>query len=130
MNDYNTKWIFEGLGIEPNKDFHTDINSVLTCKMDENLNVFIKDDEGNYNCFNNPYILIGILKGDVKILKNKNIIKYIPTADVQKVKHGEWVYHYRLKKFVCLECGYETKHKSDFNYCPNCGAKMDKEREK
>lgn len=54
-------------------------------------------------------------------------IETAPTADVQEVKHGKWVYHYRLKKFVCLECGYETKHKPDFNYCPNCGAKMDKE---
>lgn len=54
-------------------------------------------------------------------------IKCVPIADVQEVRHGKWVYHYRLKKFVCLECGYETKHKPDFNYCPNCGARMDKE---
>ena len=57
----------------------------------------------------------------------KSDIDNIPTADVQEVKHGKWVYHYRLKKFVCLECGYETKHKPDFNYCGKCGAKMDKE---
>ena len=40
-------------------------------------------------------------------------------------KHGKWVYHYRLKKFVCLECGYEQKHKPEWKYCPNCGARMD-----
>lgn len=55
------------------------------------------------------------------------LVDMVSTADAQEVKHAKWVYHYRLKKFVCLECGYEVKHKPDFNYCPACGAKMDKE---
>lgn len=57
--------------------------------------------------------------------------KRAPAADVEEVRHGKWVYHYRLKKFVCLECGFEQKHKPEWKYCPNCGAKMDgKENEK
>ena len=48
-----------------------------------------------------------------------------PAADVQEVRHGKWVYHYRLKKFVCLECGFEARHKPEFKFCPACGAKMD-----
>lgn len=141
MNDYNTKWIFERLGIEPNEDFQTDIDPTLTCKIDENLEVFIKDDEGNYNCPGSPYTLIGILKGDIKILKNKNIkeeikkdaieyIEYIPTTDVQEVKHG----HYdRLD--LCSECRSAKPTKSNYDFIANyevrfcyfCGAKMDKE---
>lgn len=52
-------------------------------------------------------------------------IETIPAADVEEVRHGKWVYHYRLKRFVCLECGYEQKHKPEWKYCPNCGAIMD-----
>ena len=39
------------------------------------------------------------------------------------VKHGEWM----IKGYdvVCSECGYIKSARG--NYCPNCGAKMDKE---
>ena len=48
-----------------------------------------------------------------------------PTADVAEIKHGKWILikpaHYACS--VCNECvGGIT-----FNYCRNCGAKMDKE---
>ena len=46
----------------------------------------------------------------------------LPTADVQKVRHGEW------KQcddwFVCTNCGKITDYHIS-NYCPNCGVKMD-----
>ena len=70
-----------------------------------------------------------------------------PTADVVEVRHGAWMsaYEYALKigctderrleeakadkrwKF-CPFC--EQQVKWDFNYCPNCGAKMDGEIER
>lgn len=61
----------------------------------------------------------------------------IPAADVVAVKHGRWTekdnpeydcvmgltLHYHT--YICSECAGETvRH---FNYCPNCGAKMDLE---
>lgn len=60
-------------------------------------------------------------------------IKSIPAADVVEVRHGEWllkhvgVGHY----WECSVCHappniYITE---DTNYCPNCGARMDKEDE-
>lgn len=59
-----------------------------------------------------------------------------PTADVQEVKHGEWNVDYDCESVVlsCSLCDEKywieredelEKHKP--NYCPRCGAKMDKE---
>lgn len=72
--------------------------------------------------------------------KEENINQ--PTADVQEVRHGEWRGYttsayigsedeygdprYADRRFYrCSECRYGSVVKS--NFCPNCGAKMDKE---
>ena len=62
----------------------------------------------------------------------------IPTADVVEVRHGRWLttdaYPHHLYCSVC----YKTYAKNakwvneldlPTNYCPNCGARMDKEDE-
>lgn len=56
------------------------------------------------------------------------IISNQPTADVQEVRHGKWrkVQNYAL----CTCCKHEVNWCNDdylSPYCPNCGAKMDKE---
>ena len=62
----------------------------------------------------------------------------LPTADVAEVRHGKWViekkmFPYIYPKWSCSECGEETTEttgwgtKPRYNYCPNCGAIMDKE---
>ena len=62
-------------------------------------------------------------------------ISYFPAADVAQVVHGRW----RKSKegvcgdylFVCSACGADYWESPSFykqaHYCPNCGAKMDKE---
>ena len=63
-------------------------------------------------------------------------VKYMPTADVAEVKHGEWREHFAFGcwHYDCPFCedGYAMKEKDNTppNYCQNCGAKMDREREK
>ena len=54
-------------------------------------------------------------------------INDLPSADVAPVVHSEWIYH--MSFGVCKKCGYEYEWKGTDakNYCPNCGAKMDKE---
>ena len=59
----------------------------------------------------------------------------IPTADVAEVRHGRWEKQSGL--YSCSECGMTCPYdvQADVieywacNYCPNCGAKMDKEKE-
>ena len=50
-------------------------------------------------------------------------------ADVASVVHGRWIEDHDYLK--CTECGVMVKWDftffdiGDWNYCPNCGAKMD-----
>ena len=71
-------------------------------------------------------------------------IRKQPTADVQEVRHGKNITKkYPTDEFICSECGHmnedctETKYNDDgdyyyiceyeYKFCPECGAKMDKE---
>lgn len=49
-----------------------------------------------------------------------------PAADVAPVVHGRWVSKNEWT-FVCSNCDYVDAYPFDdrYNYCPNCGAKMD-----
>ena len=55
----------------------------------------------------------------------------------EPVRHGKWIYGNDFHWYTasCNKCGYQrrTDIKADrwnqWNYCPNCGAKMDKRKE-
>ena len=48
----------------------------------------------------------------------------IPAAKVVPVRHGHWIECNYGLTFECSECKYPTEY-SLTDYCPNCGAKMD-----
>ena len=55
-----------------------------------------------------------------------------PTIDAEPVRHGKWIEE--IGMFMCSECGdawssSDAKMIFGFNYCPNCGAKMESEHE-
>lgn len=65
-----------------------------------------------------------------------NVLRNIPSADVQPVKHGKWEEEDTMPYdnfVVCSECGMNlspqnyTKEEwqESFKYCPCCGARMD-----
>lgn len=54
-------------------------------------------------------------------------IKGVPAAEVAPVVHGRWEYHRCIRKYECNLCLHYVKPGTDRNFCPNCGAKMDKE---
>ena len=60
-------------------------------------------------------------------------IKSIPTADVAPVVHGRWIEDHDYIK--CPVCGVMVMQDfvffdlGEWNYCPNCGARMDEEEE-
>lgn len=53
--------------------------------------------------------------------------EYTPAADVAPVVHGRWVHTkapFMNECEDCSVCGYRTVWGHRYNYCPNCGAKM------
>ena len=60
-----------------------------------------------------------------------DLLDNFPAADVDPVRHGEWEPSDKHKGYVscsiCHDCYVEPEWVSDlkWNYCPNCGAKMD-----
>ena len=69
-------------------------------------------------------------------------IEAAPIVDAVEVVHGRWIekwgsydkgfYISRKVWYECSHCGMKTNYRDecfekevDYNYCPNCGAKMD-----
>lgn len=59
-------------------------------------------------------------------------IARFPAADVVPVVHGRWVscfedWRKQIEGDKCSECGFEHYGTNirNYNYCPNCGARMD-----
>lgn len=62
--------------------------------------------------------------------------KRLIAADVQEVRHGKWIYDgsdIGWANYKCSSCGEcfvleaGTPQENEYNFCPHCGAKMDKE---
>lgn len=51
----------------------------------------------------------------------------LPAVDVAPVRHGRWLYHTLIDGHIHAECSECHKVRIIDNFCPNCGAKMDKE---
>lgn len=61
----------------------------------------------------------------------RQIAHDMDAADVHPVRHGRWENSKAAFGEMCSECKFVVWWDDDgphkFNYCPNCGAKMDKE---
>ena len=59
------------------------------------------------------------------------ILNQFPSADVAPVRHGRWVSVPHKLARVCSVCNRDEPYKfadidaDVYDYCPNCGAKMD-----
>ena len=67
------------------------------------------------------------------LLRVKSMVSKAPTSDVAPVIHGKWIdgaedFTCGNRDAECSICGCYISWNGcdeDFNYCPNCGAKMD-----
>lgn len=96
--------------------------------------VVIENIDGWLNCVGN--VMIG--KGHPYTWVLMGCIEDAPTIEAEPVKHGRWVEkpldNFRKVEVQCSMCGWRGVDNydsyvdiCDFNYCPNCGAKMDAE---
>lgn len=109
----------------------------LAIENGENKAMLIFDDNVLYQL----YILLknrGEMKGLIPIYNKLEpiTVKIANDTDVAEIVHGKWVYNTDdfTPKYRCSVCGYnkpivsgENITQEPKNYCPNCGAKMDKE---
>ena len=71
------------------------------------------------------YVLKDCLNSTDKGMFTVGIMQAIdeqPTIDAEPVHHGKWVIE--DGHVCCSECGEISK---EYNYCPYCGARMDKD---
>ena len=77
-----------------------------------------------------------IQESAIKLVETtRDYIASFPTADVVEVRHGRWEDKTNIsraeveQRVDCSVCGqiFWTTAVLSFNYCPNCGARMDKE---
>lgn len=60
-------------------------------------------------------------------------IESLKSADVVQVRHGRWKYrgvcgikdNITIRRYKCSECREDIVCDCPYNFCPNCGAKMD-----
>lgn len=73
--------------------------------------------------------------GGCEYMNCMDIIEDYPSEDVQIIVHAKWkkvTHQPTSKNFICSACyglttmAYECTY-GYYRYCPNCGAKMDKE---
>ena len=68
---------------------------------------------------------------DAITMSGVKILNQFPAADVAPVRHGRWVSVPHKLSRVCSVCNRDEPYKfadidaDVYNYCPNCGAKMD-----
>lgn len=59
-------------------------------------------------------------------------VKAQPTVEAEPVRHGKWTRENNYSAWKCSECGCKVNRANplkgniwNYNYCPNCGAKME-----
>ena len=66
---------------------------------------------------------------DAITMNGVKILNQFPSSDVEPVKHGRWIEKDKYTFGVMYDCSICGDRILDnghsWNYCPNCGAKMD-----
>lgn len=78
-----------------------------------------------------PWDVDGV--GEIPVI-TKEEIDEMPTVDAVPVRHGKWIYYYRIEQGRALRCSeckmvFWVGDGREGNFCPNCGAMMDERKE-
>ena len=70
--------------------------------------------------------VIDAIKGEIEINGYSHVVdvlKQLPSAEPER-KTGRWIDGSIPTYAACSECGYPERYADENNYCPNCGARM------
>ena len=110
--------------------------SLISKQIDE-LRAYAKDRKGELaKLINDAADTIEMLSAKIQVVIEKE-----PGEDVQPVVHAHWIPDESetgegSNTYKCSACGeiqvliYGTPKENGWNYCPNCGAKMDEGKER
>lgn len=88
-------------------------------KREETARQWVLDTPSSFNGNPNPAaIRYAAILGERTTMMH--MIFDAPAADVAQVRHGRWLKH---ACYVCSVCG--VANNDEYDFCPNCGAKMD-----
>ena len=119
--------------------FKNDIDMMMTLETINNATTidavpldgsFLKMSRGDYLIYNRHWLYEHF---DMEMEIERSAMKsmgYEPAIkDAEPVRHGKWIpimgLNRQNEKFICSECICQFDYK--FNFCPNCGARMDAE---
>lgn len=54
-------------------------------------------------------------------------IENAPVEDVVEIKHAEWLLFSCWSCWYCSNCGFTQGYGDEWEWCPNCGSRMDLE---
>ncbi len=80
------------------------------------------------------YVVDGYAESRDDFEEYTKMVQTAPTIDAVSVVHGEWIFRREFVEdtpftgYRCSNCNY-WQGMGAWNFCPNCGAKMDGERE-
>ena len=65
--------------------------------------------------------------------ETQNRVRELPTADVQPITHGKWIYVGSVRSWDEIKCSacnsaFSTEDRDlilNWDFCPHCGARMD-----
>ena len=67
----------------------------------------------------------------INLLDATDGIERVPAVEAETVRRGKWekrtywIGSFGENQMVCSECGKKYGFHAPYNYCPNCGAKME-----
>lgn len=75
-------------------------------------------------------LILGASDEDTALFKASDVFRTLREVPTAPVVHGAWSLEsdeempdFMFKLVICSACGEKANH--TYNYCPNCGAKMD-----
>ena len=103
------------------------------------MSVMIKGVEMPENCFGCPCVdlewrVCNVNQTYEDIAHNtKERPDWCPLIEAEPIKHGRWIFSPDNAEGLCSRCNYKIYGKPyqntymivPYNYCPNCGARMD-----